>query len=203
MLSPNKGFVFLAMTKAASTSIETAFAPHCQIVTRGMAFKHTRYARFERFMQPYLASKGFERDSYEVVCVFREPIDWLSSWWRYRSREELADPSHPTHNNYTGDVSFEEFSRAYITGEEKFARLGRQSEFVRAGSGDIGVDRVFRYDRLDLLVDYLCERIGERVEVGIRNVSPDMSFSLSEECENDLRTFLKPEYDIYNGAAGA
>ena len=57
LLAPNKGFVFLAMTKAASTSIEDAFAPHAQIVTRGIQFKHTRYARFQRFMQPYLAFK--------------------------------------------------------------------------------------------------------------------------------------------------
>jgi len=202
LLSPNKGFVFLAMTKAASTSIETAFAPHCQIVTRGIAFKHTRYARFERFMQPYLASKGFERDSYEVVCVFREPIDWLSSWWRYRARQELADPSHPAHDNYTGNTSFEEFAGAYITGEEKFAMLGRQSEFVRAQSGDVGVDRFFRYDRLDLLVDYLCEKVGERVEVGVRNVSPKISYSLSKGCERELRAFLEPEYQIYAQAAG-
>ncbi len=201
LLSPNKGFVFLAMTKAASTSIEDAFAPYCQIVTRGMAFKHTRYARFERFMQPYLASKGFQRDSYEVVCVFREPIDWLSSWWRYRARQELADPSHPAHDNYTGNTSFEEFSRAFMKGGAQFAQLGRQADFVEPrGPKWRQVDRIFRYDRLDLLVDYLCEKVGERVEVGVRNVSPKMSYSLSKGCERELRTFLEPEYRIYGQA---
>ncbi len=202
LLAPQHGFVFLSVTKAASTSIEDAFAPYSQIALRGNPFKHTRYAGFQQFMQPYLASKGFQRDSYEVVCVFREPIDWLSSWWRYRARQELADPSHPAHANYTGNVSFEEFAGAYITGEEKFAMLGRQSEFGRAQCGDVGVDRFFRYDRLDLLVDYLCEKVGERVEVGVRNVSPKMSYSLSEERERELRAFLEPEYQIYAQAAG-
>ncbi len=198
LLAPQHGFVFLSVTKSASTSIEDAFAPYSQIALRGNPFKHTRYAGFQRFMQPYLASKGFDRNSYEVVCVFREPIDWLSSWYRYRAREELADPSHPTHNNYTGDVSFEEFSRAFMNGGTQFAQLGRQAEFVEPrGPNWRPVDRVFRYDRLDLLVDYLCEKVGDDVEVGYRNVSPKISHSLSRKHKRELRTFLEPEYTIY------
>ena len=60
------------------------------------------------------------------------------------------------------------------------------------------MDRIFRYDRLDLLVEFLCEKIGEDVEVGIKNVSPERSFSLSEERE--LREFFRPEYRIYQRA---
>lgn len=202
LLAPNKGFVFLAMPKSGSTSIETAFRPYSQVVIRGNQFKHTRYAGFQRFLQPYLASKGYQRDSYEVVCAFREPIDWLSSWWRYRSREELADPSHQMHRNYAGHLSFEQFVREYMDGEERLARLGRPSEFVRPRSGWAGVDRVFRYDRLDLLVEYLCEKVGDEVELGVSNVSPKKSFSLSGDCERELRTFLAPEYLIYDQAVG-
>src|SRR3712207_9173435 len=119
LLAPEKGFVFLATPKAASTSIEQAFRPYSQVTMRGNAFKHTRYAQFQRFLRPFLAAKGFPRDSYEVVCVFREPIDWLASWWRYRSREELADPSHPSHHNYAGHLSFEQFAYAYMKGEDR------------------------------------------------------------------------------------
>jgi len=76
----------------------------------------------------------------------------------------------------------------------------RPSKFVRARRGQAEVDRVFRYDRLDLLVDFLCEKIGEDVEMGIKNVSPERSFSLSKECERELREFFKPEYRIYQRA---
>ena len=62
------------------------------------------------------------------------------------------------------------------------------------------MDRIFRYDRLDLLTDFLCKKIGEDVEVGIKNVSPERSFSLSEECERELREFFRPEYRIYQRA---
>ena len=201
LLAPRHGFVFISVTKAASTSIEDAFEPYSQMSLRGNPFKHTRYSGFQHFLQPYMALRGFPRESYEVVCVFREPIDWLASWWRYRSREELADPSHPAHNNYTGDVPFEEFARAFMKGGEQFALIGREAEFVETrGPKWAGVDRVFRYERLDLLVDYLCEKVGEEVEVGVRNVSPKKSYSLSKECERELRDFLQPEYGIYERA---
>ncbi len=201
LLAPENGFVFLATPKAASTAIEQAFRPYSQVILRGNTFKHTRYAQFQRSLRPFLATKGFPRGSYEVVCVFREPIDWLSSWWRYRSREELADPSHQNHCNYAGHVSFEQFAYAYMEGNEQFAQgVGRQSEFLRPRGGQPEVDRVFRYDRLDLLVDFLCEKVGEKVEVGISNVSPERSFSVSERCEHELREFFASDYRIYENA---
>ena len=177
---------------------------HSQMILRKPpAIKHTTYAGFQRFLQPFLNSKGFPRESYEVVCVFREPIDWLSSWWRYRSREKLANPTDPKHRNYTGDVSFEQFARAYMEGSEHFAQVGRPSRFVQSRSGQAEMDRIFRYDRLDLLVDFLCEKVGEEVEVGSVNTSPERSFSLSEECEIELREFFAPEYRIYERSIGA
>jgi len=203
LLAPGKGFVFLAPTKTGSTSIEAAFLTHSQIILQSPpSFKHTTYAGFQRFLQPYLASGGFPRESYEVVCAFREPIDWLASWWRYRSREQLANPTNPRHRNYTGDISFEQFARAYMEGSEQFAKVGRLSRFVRPCPGEPEVDRIFRYDRLDLLIDFLCEKVGEEVEVGSANTSPRRSYALSEECELELREFFAPEYRIYEQAIG-
>ena len=210
LLAPRYGFVFLAMPRAASTSIERAFKPYAQLMqaSRTPELKHTGYGEFQRFLQPWLEVKGFPRESYEVVCAFREPIDWLGSWWRYRSREELADPSHRNHRNYAGHVSFEEFARAYIDGSEQFARLEdpagvrRPSEFVRPASGEAGIDRVFRQDRLDLLVDFLRGKVGEEVKVPVKNASPGRSFDLPEACERELRGFFAPEYEIYESAIG-
>jgi hypothetical protein len=201
IIAPRYGFVFLATPKTGSTAIETAFRPYAQLMQhKSPNFKHTRYAKFQRYLRPYLASQGFPRDSYEVVCAFREPVDWLASWWRYRSREELAEPSRPKHRNFAGHVSFEQFARAYMDGEKQFAQVGRQAEFVRARRGQPQVDRIFRYDRLDLLATFLCEKVGEEVEVGIENVSPERSFILSEACEHELRRYFAPEYSIYEHA---
>ena len=86
-------------------------------------------------------------------------------------------PSHRAHKNYTGNVSFEEFARAYINGTHGFARVGRQAKMVHARPKQHGIDRIFRYERLDLLIEFLCEKIGEDVEVGRSNVSPEMPTS--------------------------
>lgn len=208
LLAPRHGFVFLAMPRAASTSIEQAFRPYAELPVQKNPFKHTTYEEFQRFVRPYLEAKGFGRDSYEVVCAVREPIDWLNSWWRYRSREELADPSHRNHQNYAGHVSFEQFVRAYVERKEQFARLEdpagvrRPADFVRARPGQPEIDRVFRFDRLDLLVEYLREKVGREVKVRVKNVAPERSLSLSGECERELRAFFAPEYEIYEGAEG-
>jgi hypothetical protein len=202
LLAPRHGFVFLAMGKTGTTAIEAAFRPYSQVILWGdPSFKHTEYAHFQRFLQPFLATKGFPRDSYEVVCAFREPIDWLSSWWRYRSREELTDPSHQRHHNYVGHLSFEQFVRAYMNDDGKLvARMRRPSEFVQPLPGQAEVDRIFRYDRLDLLVDFLCEKVGKGVQVSLKNVSPERAASLSETCKREVREFFTPEYLIYEQA---
>jgi hypothetical protein len=89
-----------------------------------------------------------------------------------------------------------------MEGSEQFAQVGRPSRFVQPRQGQAEMDRIFRYDRVDLLVDYLCEKVGEEVEVGSVNTSPERSFSLSEECEIELREFFAPEYRVYERAIG-
>jgi hypothetical protein len=89
-----------------------------------------------------------------------------------------------------------------MDGSAQFAKVGRPSRFLRPRPGEAEVDRIFRYERLDLLVDFLCEKVGEEVEVGAANTSPKRAFSLSEECEIELREFFAPEYSIYERAIG-
>jgi hypothetical protein len=80
LIAPARGLVFLAMTMTGSTAIESAFGPYAQMVQRNSPrLKHTRYARFERYLAPFLAANGWQRGSYEVVCAFREPMEWLHS----------------------------------------------------------------------------------------------------------------------------
>ena len=68
---------------------------------------------------------------------------------------------------------------------------------VKARPKQHGIDRIFRYERLDLLIEFLCEKVGEDVEVGRSNVSPKMPYELSGECERELREYLADEYRIY------
>ena len=205
LLAPKKGFVFLAMTKSASTAIESAFGPHADVVLQSNPFKHISYDEFGRTLQPFLDAKGFDRASYEVVCVFRDPMDWLLSWWRFRSRKRLLKRAP---EKFAGEISFDEFARTYMAfhrddpdaRSKRFAQLIRPRDVVQPGPNQPPVDRVFRYDHLDLLVKYLSEKVGEDVSIAVENTSPDRSGSGSPEVERELREFFVPEYEIYESA---
>ena len=73
-------FIFLCMPKCASTSIEATLNPYSQLYTsRHPKVKHTNDSKYQRFIKPFL-----NQDDIEVVCLMREPISWLHSWYRYR-----------------------------------------------------------------------------------------------------------------------
>ena len=205
LLAPKKGFVFLAMTKSASTAIESAFAPHSDIVFQTNPFKHTTYEGFTRALQPYLEDKGFGRSDYEVVCVFRDPMDWLLSWWRFRSRKQLRKRAP---EKWAGDIGSDEFAQTYMAfhrrevdaQDKRFAQLVRPMEFVREIPGSPPMDKVFRYDSIGALVDHLSNKVGKRVEVGIENTSPERAGAWSPQVEAELRDFFAPEFEIYENA---
>jgi hypothetical protein len=194
LAAPKYGFVFLAMPKCASTAIESAIRRYCQIQVGGTPeLKHTNYGSFERWFEPFLANRGHPRESYEVVCVFREPADWLSSWYRYRSRRD-----HRRARNSTRGVSFEQFVRDYVTGGAPYTPKGSQARFVSRRSGEgIGPDRIYRYEDVAALAQYLSERVGSRIDLDARNVSPGGRPELPGDLDEMLRAHLARDYDIY------
>ncbi len=196
---PREGFVFLAMPKCASTAIEQKLVRRSKVALSGAGLKHVSMSEFERFVQPMLEHAGHARSSYEVVCLFREPVDWVQSWWRYRSRPSLAD--HPNRRqNFAGGVSFEEFAEAYIERSTPYARVdgGSQSAFVRGVNADVGVDRIFRYEELEKFVSYVEGKLRRDVTLEHSNASPDRPRELSEQAYNRLVAHLQPEYEIYS-----
>jgi len=70
--------------------------------------KHMQLRRFERFLRPYL--KSVDHADVETTCLYRNPIDWLGSWYRYRQRDALIG-----HKNSTADKSFEDFVLSYLS----------------------------------------------------------------------------------------
>ena len=104
----------------------------------------------------------------ELVAVMREPVDWLSSWYRYRGR-----PARAGRPQSTAGIDFATFCEDWLRDDPpEHARVGRQSRFLSEEDGQIGVDRLFRYDRLEEAVGYLEERLAVSVTLGRHNVSP-------------------------------
>lgn len=188
----------LAMPKCASTAFEEALAGRMDLVLRGHpGIKHMRLRGFDRFIRPYLATMTDE--PFEVISAFREPEDWLHSWWRYRRRDEIAG-----RENSTQGMSFAQFVDCYIDGAQKPADVGRQGQFIADKNGRVGVDRLFRYDDMDAMVGYVADRLGAEIRLDRRNASPPapwLGSKLSGGQRTKLRAALARDYEIYDTMA--
>lgn len=173
LISVKHNFVFLCMPKCASTSSETMLLPHSDIVIVGTPpLRHTSLREYEKSIKPFIFEKT-GRNDLETVCLIREPLSWLYSWYRFRARAELRNPSHPAHHNSTHGVSFVEFIEAYVVKDKPdFADVGCQYDMLRNEVGENGVDRIFCYDQILTFVDYMSQKVGKTLVLGSENVSP-------------------------------
>ena len=187
---------FLATPKTGSTSIEVALGSLAAVVIqRPPILKHTTVHRYHRFLGPYLAAaSGHE---FEVCAMIREPRDWLGSWFRYRSREDVEATKS------TVGMSFDAFVRGWCTDPQpEFAAVGSQARFLRARGG-LGVNHLFAYDRIDRFVDFLEERLGCEIVLPRINVSPAGDMELEAATERLLEATAPDDFALYRSVTGA
>lgn len=181
---------FLATPKTGSTAIAVALESLASVsVQRPPVLKHTTVHRWQRFLGPYLAAAAGEE--FTTVALMREPRDWLGSWYRYRSRED-ADPRRST-----AGMDFDAFVRAWCDDPQpEFAAVGSQARFLRPRQGR-GVDRLFRYERIDRFVEFLEHRLGCEIILPRVNVSPEGRLALSPSTEALLRARAAEDFALY------
>ena len=187
-----QSFVLLALPKTASTSLERTLSPYATDVIAGTpARKHMPARGFLLTVAPGLAEQGHPRESYEIVTMFREPIAWLESWWRYRARDDSR--------RSTAEMAFEEFARSYLARDDAAPTPnGRPARFLNA-RGVVAVDRIFSIERSDVWSAWFSERVGKPLEFERRNASPgDVRGDLGEETTAALRRHFTPEYDVWH-----
>ncbi len=195
---PNHGFVLLSMPKCASTSLVRSLSSHAELVLRiNPRLKHMNCRNFHSLMVPVLRSGGYEREDYELVSLFREPVAWLESWWRYRQRPALAQEDS---SKFTGELTFEEFVGRYVDHDPRPGTLkGRPAKFIALSDGlDIGVDRLFALERPEVWQTWIGLKVGGGVDVHTDNRSsvrpqPELSRTLRAR----LDEFFAPEFEIY------
>lgn len=91
LISAKYNFVFLCTPKCASSSIETMLRRYSDISLVGPPFfRHTNYRIYSKYLKPYLMETG-KIKNIETICLIREPLSWLHSWYRFRARHEIRD----------------------------------------------------------------------------------------------------------------
>ena len=193
-LGPGRDFVLLALPKTASTSLERTLTPYAtEVVGSPPAQKHLPARGFVHTRAKELAAQGRPRDSYELVTMFREPVEWLESWWRYRARDASR--------HSTADLTFEEFALSYVAGDDEAPiPAGSPAKFIRA-QGAVAVDRIFSVDRPDVWSAWFTERVGEPLEFERRNVSAAERGELTAGTRERLEAWFAPEYDVWRRLA--
>ncbi|MDP2082630.1 MAG: hypothetical protein U0934_06185 [Pseudotabrizicola sp.] len=183
--------VILATPKTGSTAIESALDSLAAVsIQRPPALKHTNVTRFRRFVGPYLDSAAGE--PFTVVALMREPRDWLGSWYRYRSREDISEAAKSTQG-----MDFDTFVQAWChTPRPAFAKVGSQARFLKGPEGR-GADRVFRYENIDSFIDFLEDRLDFQIILPQLNVSPKAAMDLSPETLATLREVAAEDFALY------
>jgi hypothetical protein len=184
--------VFFATPKTASTAIETTLGNLCEIrLSRNPSIKHTPYRKYKRFLAPFIATVMDNEP--DRIAAFREPVDWLGSWYRYRSRAELTGSK-----NSTEGISFDQFIEGYLQDTPPhFARVGSQAKFVSDKNGALGMTHLFRYDQMDIMVDFLAKRLKKQIKLPQSNVSPKAELSLSPALLKELQNTYARDFEIY------
>lgn len=185
--------VFFATPKTASTSIETTLGNLCEIrLSKHPSVKHTPYRKYKRLLEPFVSTvMDGEPDR---VASFREPLDWLGSWYRYRSRKELHGTSNSTHN-----ISFDQFVEGYLQDKQpSFARVGSQAKFVSSKDDTMGMTHLFRYDQMNQMVSFLESRLKKQIKLPKTNISPKAELSLSPALLKELQDTYARDFEIYD-----
>ncbi len=202
LVSTRYKFVFLSNRKCASSSLVRSLSPFCDIVMEhDHRLRHTSYSEFQRHILPFLVEKiGPEAEEYDVYCLFREPVDWLYSWYRFRTRKGISPEVVPDHWEYTGNMSWGSFlGEALKPKAAQFAKFGgRQHMFVEGVNGSTKGLTLFRYDDFADFLNHMAEKIGEELEVVNFNVSPELAEGPCEEDYQRCRIALAADYRIYD-----
>lgn len=163
--------------------------------------KHVRYDAFVTHVAPMLAEVGgVKREDYLVAAVMRDPLDWIGSWYRFRTRNFLKNANDARSALYTGDMSFETFVRDYCkpnATRPAHANVGSACQVAMAAPGVVGVDLLFPYEDLSGLHSLLQSRAGLVVETQQINVSPKLPMDLSDEARALLRETCAFEIDLH------
>lgn len=194
--------VILSQPKTGTTSLVSALSHRASIaINNPPQLQHMHYSDFMTFVAPWIQERtGLARKHYEVVSVMREPLDWLGSWFRYRTRDALRDGKPGKQRHYSGNVEFDTFVRQVLKPKNKrkaYAHVGKPYSVAIDAEGAIGCDRVFPYEDLSVLYEIIEERTRQPLVLERMNVSPKADLMISDETREALEESWQVAFDLH------
>jgi len=196
MISKTPPIVYFSVMKAVATAVVTAYGRHFDLVMdKNPDLKHTNVGIYEATLAKFVR-RPVSRKAVKIA-VMREPLSWALSWYRYRTRPELTGAP-----NSTSAVSAEAFIRSCMLDDPPaYARIGSQYRFLTSRAGGLGVDRLFRYEEIDGLFDFLNAAFGVDLTPPVVNASPKREIAVSPEVVAAYQAKMAPECAYYRRAS--
>jgi hypothetical protein len=99
-------------------------------------------------------------------------------------------------------MSFDQFVRLYCSDTPLASvAVGSQANFLAPKvdrNGEKGLDRLFRYERIDDLINFLEDRLNCEIILPRLNVSPEASLELDPATEAKLRRHAAADFELYD-----
>lgn len=195
LISLKKRFLFICNTKAASTSIEASLQHLSDVIHTGTpALKHIAYRDVLKEYQTLFTESGKTPDTLFRFGVMRDPISWISSWFRYRRGNEVQAP-------LPAEMSFREFWQnndwniTRHNGTRYLQRTCFEDDF-----GRISMDFLIRYEELPIGFKEVMQSIGVDAVLPRLNQSNlhENADIVPADLRDELRDFYDADYEIYN-----
>ena len=149
LLSTSHNFLFIAVPKTASSSVELALQGYHNASRAEPLGKHALAMEVTDHLAPSELAALFK------FGFVRNPYSWMWSWYRFRQRPELSNPAHRHHDRYAGDMDFDEFMKVFNRGQVFL----KQSDFLFSHQDEQLVDFVGRFETLEQDLEAVCERL--------------------------------------------
>ena len=188
--------VVLEMPKTATQALRKALAPHVREMNDER--RHGGFRAFKRHLYPTLTGEWGGKA--ECCCVVREPLARVQSWYRYRQRKMVAGT-----DKSTAGISFEEYVEALLSdAPPAYVQSGRQARFADWNGAKSKVNHVFDYQRLDIFLAFLGDRLGTDLSLPQRNLSTGpMPEPLPPELQARFAVAFDEDYALYHAVQRA
>ncbi|MEO0757327.1 MAG: sulfotransferase family 2 domain-containing protein [Cyanobacteria bacterium J06648_16] len=145
--------------------------------------------------------KNFPFDSFLKFAVIRDPLEWVISWYNFRSRPSLKRSQLQNKSAYAGNLSFNEF---WESNKGEFFLLPQTNRFFSPTQPHVKVNYII--NQRTFLEDF--EVVKEVLDLGSvkipkknRSLSRITSTEVDTSVKQDIQSFYQADYELIESLA--